>query len=175
MEWNRHQIAVTNYGDLLLRTREELFIDGQVADTTRGWGNGSTRELVGKVDSDDGTHEVRAHVGGIRGGFVVGCQLFIDNELVGGDIDKEFRRSNVKTTRSIFPLVIAFCAFGVFFLVRAFFVPPPVQVQTRYRAVHRAGRHVHWPDCVLRQEGATFNRQRAAAWLCPRGVHRVQR
>lgn len=33
-----------------------------------------------------------------------------------------------RKTQSIVPLVVAVCAFGVFFLVRAFFVPPPKQV-----------------------------------------------
>ena len=89
MEWNGHQVVVTNGWDLLLRTREVLVIDGQVADVARGWGNVS-RELVGQVESDDGTRAVRAHIGGIYGGFSVGGQLFIDNELVGGDIDKTF-------------------------------------------------------------------------------------
>jgi hypothetical protein len=89
VEWNGHQIAVENWWDFLLRGGEELFIDGIPIQQERSWARVS-RDFHGEIIDGDKTHQVRVHIGGIAYGIQMGCQIFVNEELIGGDIDKKF-------------------------------------------------------------------------------------
>ncbi len=88
-EWRGHQILVQNWWDFLLRGGEELIIDGTPVQQKKGWGK-LARELHGGIIDNGKTHQVRVHIGSIDYGIKVGCQIFVDDELIGGDTDKKF-------------------------------------------------------------------------------------
>ena len=87
--WEGHQIIVKNWWDLLLRSGEELIIDGETVDQYESWFLFS-RDLEAKIHTDGKEHKVRAHLGSVDFGFRMGCKFFVDDQLVGGDIHKRF-------------------------------------------------------------------------------------
>lgn len=87
--WKGHHIIVTNWWDLFLRVGEELVIDGGKVDEHRGWLSVS-QDLSGTIYSNGVENKVRAHIGSIDGGLRTGCLIFVGEELVGGDVEKEF-------------------------------------------------------------------------------------
>ncbi|WP_299484816.1 hypothetical protein [Acaryochloris sp. IP29b_bin.137] len=87
--WKGRQIVVKNWWDLLLRGREELLIDGETVDQYENWFLFS-RDLETKIFVNGKEHQIRAHLGSVDFGFRMGCKIFIDNQLVGGDMHKKF-------------------------------------------------------------------------------------
>lgn len=86
--WQGHTIVVTNWWDLLLRTGESLIIDGKpIPQSRRGGVAAST--LHGEINVSGKIHNVRAHVGHTFG-LMIACHIFVDDQLVGGDINKKF-------------------------------------------------------------------------------------
>ncbi len=89
VRWNGHDIEVRNWWNLLLISGEQLLIDGKVADETKGWLSIS-RDLSATVASSGVEHAVRAHIGSVDGGLRVGCLIYADDKVIGGDTDKSF-------------------------------------------------------------------------------------
>ncbi len=87
--WNGHQIVVRNWWDILLRTGEELVVDNTPVQQEKSWGRMS-RNLYGEIGADSEVHKVRVHIGSINWGLNTGCQIFVDDELIGGDMNKKF-------------------------------------------------------------------------------------
>ena len=72
-----------------MRTGEELLIDGVPMQQEDTWAKLS-RDLHGQIVVDGKVHEVRVHVGSVDWGLKTGCHIFVDEELIGGDVDKKF-------------------------------------------------------------------------------------
>ncbi len=89
LRWNDHHFIVANWWDCFLRGGEELIIDGQTVDRYKGWMTFS-RDLESTLFSSGEERRVRVHIGSIDFGFKVGCQIFVDDILVGGDTHKKF-------------------------------------------------------------------------------------
>lgn len=87
--WKGHRIVARNWWDILLRTGGELIIDGAPVQQKQGWCVLSG-DMSAEIGSQDGIHKVRVHMGNIDWGTRVGCQIFIDDQLAGGDINKKF-------------------------------------------------------------------------------------
>ena len=87
--WNGHYIVVENWWDLLLRGGEELFINGVSVYKNNGWSQAS-QDLHSDIEFEGKTYHVRVHVGSVDWGITVGCQIFIDEVLIGGDMSKKF-------------------------------------------------------------------------------------
>ena len=87
--WKEHHFVVTNWWDFNFQGGEELMIDGQTVDCYEGRMI-SSRDLESTFFSAGEEHRVRVHIGSTDFGFRVGCLIFIDNILVGGDIRKKF-------------------------------------------------------------------------------------
>lgn len=87
-KFNNHQIVVENWWDLLFRTGERLIIDKKVVDEQKSW-SGFSRLLNGKISSNNETHNVKVRLGNINYFSKVGCHIFVDEKLIGGDIDKK--------------------------------------------------------------------------------------
>lgn len=89
MSWKGHNIVVKNWWDLIGNTYSELSIDGNIVDPGENL-TGTTRDLLGSISIDGEVHSIRAHIGSINLGFGTGCQIFINDRLVGGDINSKF-------------------------------------------------------------------------------------
>ncbi len=87
--WSEHHFVVINWWDCLLRGGEELMIDGQTVDSYKSWMTFS-RDLESTLLSAGEEHRVRVHIGSTDFGLKVGCHIFVDDILVGGDIHKKF-------------------------------------------------------------------------------------
>ena len=93
LTWGGQEIVVRSWLNLLAQTGEDLFINGTLVHQKRGWSL-KPSTLAGEilVDSDfagDFYQKVQAKIGNINAGFGVGCQFFVDGELVGGDVHKK--------------------------------------------------------------------------------------
>lgn len=88
-EWEGHVIVVTNWWDFRGRSGEALFIDEECVQKVEAQGH-SARDLHGEIKRRNRTYRVHVHIGSINLGTKVGCQIFVDNELIGGDIGKKF-------------------------------------------------------------------------------------
>lgn len=86
--WQGHTITVINWWDLLLRTGEELIIDGKPIPQSRPPGQVAST-LYGELTISGKTHKVRAHIGHTFG-LRIACHIFVDEQLVGGDPNKKF-------------------------------------------------------------------------------------
>jgi hypothetical protein len=89
MTWHGHQFTVKNWWDCLLRGGEELLIDGKTVDRYESWLIFS-HDLEARLLVEGEEHRVRVHIGSIDFGFRVGCKIFINDRLVGGDVNKRF-------------------------------------------------------------------------------------
>ena len=87
--WNGHDIEVVNWWNVLLMCGERLFIDGKIVDDAKGWLSIS-RELKGTVTSGGTAYVIRAHIGSVDRGLRVGCLIYADDKVIGGDISKSF-------------------------------------------------------------------------------------
>jgi hypothetical protein len=87
-DYGGHVIDVINWWDVFMRSGEELRIDGEVVASHRSWFCFAIRSEI--RDADGAPHTVRAHIGSINWGLAMGCQIFIDDQLIGGDIKKTF-------------------------------------------------------------------------------------
>lgn len=87
--WKRKQIVVENWWDLILRTGERIVVDGKIVAESRAWGNRSS-DLEAEIDDEGFARMIRAHIGWIDFGLRIGCVVYIDDEIVGGDTDKRF-------------------------------------------------------------------------------------
>ena len=85
--WNGHRIVVENWWDLLLRNGEELIIDGMPALKERK-GSHLSCDLYGEIYDGGKIYKVHAHVGQLSLESRVGCHNFLDDKLIGGDVDK---------------------------------------------------------------------------------------
>lgn len=87
--WNGHPIVVRNWWNLLLFTGEELLVDGRTVMTQRGWFRTSTN-LMGSVLLDGAPTLIRVEIGQIDLGSRIGCRIFVNEELIGGDVLAKF-------------------------------------------------------------------------------------
>jgi hypothetical protein len=85
VSWQRHTIIVMNWW---ARTGESLIIDGRPVPQGKPSGILSN-DLHGEIEVSGRAHEVRVHIGHTTG-LRIGCHVFIDDELVGGDVGKRF-------------------------------------------------------------------------------------
>jgi hypothetical protein len=88
LRWNDCHIVVINWWDWTGRGGEELIIDGQIV-THHKSSIRFSRDLESTFFSAGEKHRVRAHIGSTDFGFKVGCHIFVDDVLVGGDIHKK--------------------------------------------------------------------------------------
>ena len=92
--WEGQQIKVQSWVNLLAQTGEELFINGKMVHQKRGWAI-KPIQLSGEIPAESAFagpfyRKVQASIGNINGGLAVGCHIFVDGALVGGDIDKKY-------------------------------------------------------------------------------------
>lgn len=90
-DFKGHQIVVENRWNIIMKSSEKLIIDGNVADEHIGWFTILSKELKGRIKSNNEIYQVKARIGNIDFGLKVGCHIFIDDKLVGGDIEKKIR------------------------------------------------------------------------------------
>ncbi|GAB4464197.1 MAG: hypothetical protein OHK0029_33900 [Armatimonadaceae bacterium] len=83
--WQGHAIIVRNWWDLYCCTGEELWVDGRLKDHRGGMTLRLTSTLTGTCRTDDNAFVVRAHLWPLDG-VRVGCHIFVNDELVGGDV-----------------------------------------------------------------------------------------
>lgn len=84
-EWNGHRIRIQT---LLSKFKTGVYIDGvEYDDCERGLALSSV--IRHKFHADGEPHELRVHVGPIDGWMRIGCHIFVDDELVGGDVTKK--------------------------------------------------------------------------------------
>lgn len=81
LNWNEHEIIVINWWNLLGRTGEELWINGQLQNKRSGRLK-TSGALSATIITPEHEHAVVAYLGSTLGGLRVGCQIVIDNELV---------------------------------------------------------------------------------------------
>jgi hypothetical protein len=101
--WNGQQIEVRSWLNILAQTGEELFINGQLVHQKRGWSI-TPSHLFGEIPVEstfagEFYQKIHAKVGNVDFGFGVGCHIFIDGELVGGDVHKTILFSDDTTSR----------------------------------------------------------------------------
>jgi hypothetical protein len=89
VEWKGKRIVVENWWDLLLRSGERMIVDGEIVAENQAWGARSSN-LEADIDDIGFTRKLRAHIGGVDFGLRIGCVIFIDDEIVGGDTEKRF-------------------------------------------------------------------------------------
>lgn len=87
--WNGHTILVRNWWDLFLITGEELIVDGAIVVRQTGWLRTSA-SLTVFIDLDGIPAEIRADIGPIDLGMRIGCRIFVNDELIGGDVSARF-------------------------------------------------------------------------------------
>jgi hypothetical protein len=87
--WRGHQITVKNWWDCLLRSGEELLIDGKTVDRYESWFTFS-RDLEARLLIEGEEHRIRIHIGNIDFGLRMGCKIFVNDVIVGGDVNKKF-------------------------------------------------------------------------------------
>ncbi|MCG8590316.1 MAG: hypothetical protein MJE66_13575 [Proteobacteria bacterium] len=87
--WEGHHIEVRNWWSLLFRAGEELWINGELADSFQGR-LGLSRDLHGTVQVGSKQVQISAHLGNIDWGLRIGCLLYADGSPIGGDVDKKF-------------------------------------------------------------------------------------
>jgi hypothetical protein len=89
VEWQSHHVVVINWWGGWWPWTEELWIDGECVDKRSG-NLTLSATLHGKIQESDDAHDVQAYLGTVAGGTRVGCQIVIDDEVVGGDLKKRF-------------------------------------------------------------------------------------
>ncbi|PIZ95225.1 MAG: hypothetical protein COX81_01355 [Candidatus Magasanikbacteria bacterium CG_4_10_14_0_2_um_filter_37_12] len=88
LNFKGHEIIVENWWDIILRTGERLIIDGNITDEHNGL-LGLSQKLEGQIKSNEQVHHVEVKLGSIDLGLKSGCHIYIDGNLVGGDITKK--------------------------------------------------------------------------------------
>ena len=90
--WNGHTIEVLNWSRIYGMTGETLKIDGVVAYDHKSFllfGGVLSGELHSELLHEGEVHRVKARIGqkGIFAGL--GCHIFVDDQLIGGDVDRD--------------------------------------------------------------------------------------
>ncbi len=86
--WRGHRIVVTNWWNLLLRSGESLIFDGKPIPQSKPPGLVAST-LEGELNVSGKIHRVRAHIGHTFS-LMIACHIFVDDDLIGGDMDKKF-------------------------------------------------------------------------------------
>ena len=74
----------------MLQGGEELIIDGVTTPKHRPSRPRISEDLYGELRAGDKVHQVHAHIGYTLPWGRIGCLIWIDGILVGGDIGKTF-------------------------------------------------------------------------------------
>lgn len=97
-EWNGRRIAVKN------GLRERLLVDGQVVAENPPRVAVDAR-FCAQVLHGDRAHEISARVAAIAGGPRMGCHIFVDGVLVGGDVSEKLgapgHKAEAKMSKSV--------------------------------------------------------------------------
>ena len=89
-QWNGHSIVVENWENLLDGTGVRLCIDGDLVCEPNSIWNITSRILEAEIHDETGAHQVRVQFAPAIGFRVkISCQIFLDDEWIGGDEDKK--------------------------------------------------------------------------------------
>ena len=132
-DFKEHQIETESWWDIFMRTGESLMIDGSVVAEHRGW-FGVHQELYSQIVVDGKAHKIKAKFGSVYEGSELGCQIFVDGKLVGGDIKDEEVDTNERLKSILqkwsYGYSILLGIIGVIFYVGFKFSPLSITVKT---------------------------------------------